>query len=213
MLDTTTCKECSLSIDGEREIDLKSKLQKSIRNCDACSKESPSKKCSRCRNTYYCDRECQISHWQVHKKECNQQVKILETIEEKEKNSILCNLCEEKKIKQYFSKMDSRNYCDSCLLSVSESSKFPFFITTIRKTKINTLPLGTRVRCIDRSERKLKSDSFGKIIKIGHMKEFDNMGPSMVGYLILFEEKDKRTHKKWEVAEDVHSKEYYEILI
>ena len=26
--------------------------------------------CSQCKSTYYCNSECQKSHWKIHKKEC-----------------------------------------------------------------------------------------------------------------------------------------------
>lgn len=28
--------------------------------------------CSQCRSYYYCSKECQVSHWKTHKKECKQ---------------------------------------------------------------------------------------------------------------------------------------------
>eukprot|EP01091_Cochliopodium_minus_P007187 TRINITY_DN17108_c0_g1_i1.p1 TRINITY_DN17108_c0_g1~~TRINITY_DN17108_c0_g1_i1.p1 ORF type:complete len:208 (+),score=38.99 TRINITY_DN17108_c0_g1_i1:90-713(+) len=97
------CKECSLSNEGERDHDLLAKLDRKIRFCDSCNKPEPSKKCSRCTRAYYCNRECQVSHWKEHKATCNQQVKILENLEEKKGGSIQCSLCDVKKIKQHFS--------------------------------------------------------------------------------------------------------------
>lgn len=38
--------------------------------CDACNEENPSKKCSKCKQVQYCDRECQRLHWFIHKKTC-----------------------------------------------------------------------------------------------------------------------------------------------
>ncbi|KAG8285788.1 Ankyrin repeat and MYND domain-containing protein 2 [Homalodisca vitripennis] len=38
--------------------------------CATCGQEPAIKKCSKCRATQYCDRECQRLHWFVHKKEC-----------------------------------------------------------------------------------------------------------------------------------------------
>lgn len=38
--------------------------------CSACGDENPDKKCSKCKQVQYCDRECQRIHWQIHKKEC-----------------------------------------------------------------------------------------------------------------------------------------------
>ncbi|XP_054289369.1 ankyrin repeat and MYND domain-containing protein 2 isoform X2 [Macrosteles quadrilineatus] len=39
-------------------------------SCATCGEESAVKKCSKCKNTQYCDRNCQRLHWFVHKKEC-----------------------------------------------------------------------------------------------------------------------------------------------
>lgn len=33
-----------------------------------------SSKCSRCKSTWYCSRECQVKHWATHKKECREMV-------------------------------------------------------------------------------------------------------------------------------------------
>ncbi|KAM3844515.1 zinc finger MYND domain-containing protein 10 [Vipera latastei] len=38
--------------------------------CAVCGSEA-TKRCSRCRNEWYCKRECQVQHWQKHKKACN----------------------------------------------------------------------------------------------------------------------------------------------
>jgi hypothetical protein len=38
--------------------------------CSTCGDEKPDKKCSKCKQVQYCDRECQRLHWSVHKKEC-----------------------------------------------------------------------------------------------------------------------------------------------
>lgn len=45
-----------------------------IRTCATCAEENPAKKCSKCRQVHYCDRECQRLHWFIHKKECNRNV-------------------------------------------------------------------------------------------------------------------------------------------
>lgn len=39
-------------------------------NCYTCGDENPDKKCSKCKQVQYCNRECQRLHWQIHKKEC-----------------------------------------------------------------------------------------------------------------------------------------------
>lgn len=38
--------------------------------CSACGHEKPEKKCSKCKEVQYCDRECQRLHWFMHKKTC-----------------------------------------------------------------------------------------------------------------------------------------------
>lgn len=43
--------------------------------CDGCGKkkqddEEPLLVCSRCKFTYYCSKDCQVSHWRTHKHEC-----------------------------------------------------------------------------------------------------------------------------------------------
>jgi hypothetical protein len=42
-----------------------------IKTCATCGEEKASKKCSKCKEVQYCDRECQRLHWFIHKKECN----------------------------------------------------------------------------------------------------------------------------------------------
>ncbi|KAL1140202.1 hypothetical protein AAG570_000134 [Ranatra chinensis] len=42
-----------------------------VKTCATCGEEKASKKCSKCKQVQYCDRECQRLHWFVHKKECN----------------------------------------------------------------------------------------------------------------------------------------------
>ncbi|XP_004526925.1 ankyrin repeat and MYND domain-containing protein 2 [Ceratitis capitata] len=38
--------------------------------CSSCGNEKPDKKCSKCKQVKYCDRECQRLHWFMHKKTC-----------------------------------------------------------------------------------------------------------------------------------------------
>jgi hypothetical protein len=42
--------------------------------CRKCKKSDDAseqfKQCSRCKVTYYCNRDCQKAHWKIHKKEC-----------------------------------------------------------------------------------------------------------------------------------------------
>ncbi|CAO1307752.1 unnamed protein product [Diamesa tonsa] len=45
-------------------------FQDVITFCSTCNDEKPDKKCSKCKEVQYCDRECQRLHWFAHKKEC-----------------------------------------------------------------------------------------------------------------------------------------------
>ena len=38
--------------------------------CDTCSEPNPTKRCSKCKQTSYCDIDCQRLHWTWHKKVC-----------------------------------------------------------------------------------------------------------------------------------------------
>ena len=42
--------------------------------CVTCDEPSPSKRCARCKETQYCDRECQRLHWPFHKLVCKQKI-------------------------------------------------------------------------------------------------------------------------------------------
>lgn len=45
-------------------------FQEDITSCSTCGEEGPDKKCSKCKQVQYCDRECQRLHWFMHKKTC-----------------------------------------------------------------------------------------------------------------------------------------------
>ncbi|XP_053148816.1 zinc finger MYND domain-containing protein 10 isoform X2 [Hemicordylus capensis] len=49
--------------------------------CGMCGSEA-AKRCSHCRNEWYCRRECQVQHWQKHKKACNLMTDALKKIQE-----------------------------------------------------------------------------------------------------------------------------------
>ncbi|XP_048348070.1 zinc finger MYND domain-containing protein 10 isoform X1 [Sphaerodactylus townsendi] len=49
--------------------------------CAVCGSEA-AKRCSRCRNEWYCRRQCQVQHWQKHKKACNLMADALKDIED-----------------------------------------------------------------------------------------------------------------------------------
>jgi hypothetical protein len=58
-------KPSSTSSDGE-----KSRIEE-VKElvCAQCNKEA-SKKCGKCKKVWYCSRECQTSHWKLHKSVC-----------------------------------------------------------------------------------------------------------------------------------------------
>lgn len=37
--------------------------------CENC-KQDATKRCSKCKQVWYCTRECQLAHWKVHKPKC-----------------------------------------------------------------------------------------------------------------------------------------------
>jgi hypothetical protein len=39
--------------------------------CPVCNKGAE-RKCSKCKRAWYCGRDCQVSHWKVHKKSCKE---------------------------------------------------------------------------------------------------------------------------------------------
>mmetsp|Transcript_10250 Transcript_10250/g.22793 ORF Transcript_10250/g.22793 Transcript_10250/m.22793 type:complete len:241 (+) Transcript_10250:650-1372(+) len=39
-------------------------------DCDFCGTASPPKCCAQCHSNYYCNRDCQKSHWKTHKSKC-----------------------------------------------------------------------------------------------------------------------------------------------
>eukprot|EP01117_Protostelium_nocturnum_P012304 TRINITY_DN452_c0_g1_i1.p1 TRINITY_DN452_c0_g1~~TRINITY_DN452_c0_g1_i1.p1 ORF type:complete len:533 (+),score=183.36 TRINITY_DN452_c0_g1_i1:153-1601(+) len=48
------------------------KSQKETLTCQnpTCKNKDPQNKCSQCKSTFYCSRECQVGDWKRHKKEC-----------------------------------------------------------------------------------------------------------------------------------------------
>jgi len=46
----------------------------SIRYCDACSMGGAINRCGRCKQTIYCSRNCQESHWPFHKSVCGEKI-------------------------------------------------------------------------------------------------------------------------------------------
>ncbi|XP_054072032.1 zinc finger MYND domain-containing protein 10 isoform X2 [Rissa tridactyla] len=51
-------------------LDMMEALAPNKPRCGACGTEA-AKRCSRCRNEWYCTRACQVQHWQKHKVACN----------------------------------------------------------------------------------------------------------------------------------------------
>ncbi|XP_027692910.1 zinc finger MYND domain-containing protein 10 isoform X2 [Vombatus ursinus] len=52
--------------------------------CASCNAEA-SKRCSRCQNEWYCKRECQVKHWQKHRKSCDLMAKSMDSVKEEVK--------------------------------------------------------------------------------------------------------------------------------
>ncbi|CAH2312555.1 zinc finger MYND domain-containing 10 [Pelobates cultripes] len=52
--------------------------------CGSCGSEAK-KRCSRCQSEWYCNRECQVKHWQKHKKVCDVVSESLKKIKEEVK--------------------------------------------------------------------------------------------------------------------------------
>lgn len=64
--ETSSCLDViKTAINGQRG------FQDDITYCSACDEEKPDKKCSKCKEVQYCDRECQRLHWFKHKKACS----------------------------------------------------------------------------------------------------------------------------------------------
>ncbi|NP_001090272.2 zinc finger MYND domain-containing protein 10 [Xenopus laevis] len=49
--------------------------------CGSCGSEA-SKRCSRCQSEWYCKRECQVKHWQKHKKACDMVSEAMKNMQE-----------------------------------------------------------------------------------------------------------------------------------
>ncbi|XP_069824774.1 zinc finger MYND domain-containing protein 10 isoform X2 [Dendropsophus ebraccatus] len=55
--------------------------------CGSCGAEAV-KRCSRCQNEWYCNRQCQVSHWQKHKKACDLVSEAMKKIKEEMKTQM-----------------------------------------------------------------------------------------------------------------------------
>ena len=51
-------------------IELDTKTLHGFIECDACGKNNPPLRCSRCKLTFYCSATCQQTHWSEHKPDC-----------------------------------------------------------------------------------------------------------------------------------------------
>lgn len=64
-------KDCTSALDVVRAaINGQRGFVEDITSCSTCGEEGPDKKCSKCKQVQYCDRECQRLHWFMHKKTC-----------------------------------------------------------------------------------------------------------------------------------------------
>ena len=55
--------------------------------CATCGEEKGAKKCKRCYFDAYCDKDCQLLHWFVHKKYCKAKAEEREKRENEAKNN------------------------------------------------------------------------------------------------------------------------------
>ncbi|XP_068084363.1 zinc finger MYND domain-containing protein 10 [Anabrus simplex] len=55
------------------DLDVLQALSQDKRNCSFCG-DKATKRCSRCKVTWYCGRECQVQHWPSHRSECEAKV-------------------------------------------------------------------------------------------------------------------------------------------
>ena len=53
-----------------KDINLHYRRPKEDGRCFFCAKDKATMKCGRCTRAKYCNRECQTSHWKVHKRDC-----------------------------------------------------------------------------------------------------------------------------------------------
>ncbi|XP_068951740.1 zinc finger MYND domain-containing protein 10 [Petaurus breviceps papuanus] len=66
------------------KLDVMEALNPEKPKCASCNAEA-SKRCSRCQNEWYCKRECQVKHWQKHRKSCDLMAKTLDSVKEEVK--------------------------------------------------------------------------------------------------------------------------------
>jgi tetratricopeptide (TPR) repeat protein len=105
--------------------------------CDACGKENPSKRCSRCRCTFYCSVECQQEHWTKsnHKGECRpylelkKQMSGVHTLSTEESEHVepvntCCSIClDEPIVNQIVLKDCHHAFCLTCLMEWQKYKK------------------------------------------------------------------------------------------
>ncbi|XP_072506649.1 zinc finger MYND domain-containing protein 10 isoform X1 [Notamacropus eugenii] len=66
------------------KLDVMEALSPEKPKCASCKAEA-SKRCSRCQNEWYCNRECQVKHWQKHRRSCNLMAQMLDSMKEEVK--------------------------------------------------------------------------------------------------------------------------------
>jgi tetratricopeptide (TPR) repeat protein len=106
-------------------------------NCDACGKENPSKRCSRCHCTFYCSVECQKEHWTKsnHRGECRPYLELknqmsgMHTFSTEESELVepvntCCSICfDEPIVNQIVLKDCHHAFCISCLMEWQKYNK------------------------------------------------------------------------------------------
>lgn len=102
-----------------------------LRKCANCSKQNSCKICS-CQSVYYCDRECQIKHWKVHKENHHKTIKQNESFEKELGKFQHGKLYYSKSAKQYVISIDP-----NCIPKETQE----LLTSSIEKSKQNGHPL------------------------------------------------------------------------
>eukprot|EP01083_Nonionella_stella_P017386 48646_1 len=49
-------------------------MSQRVYKCGYCHQPNPASRCSACKTMYYCNRKCQSSHWNKHRKVCKWEI-------------------------------------------------------------------------------------------------------------------------------------------
>ena len=61
--------------------------------CLGCPSKNATKKCSKCKSVYFCDKKCQEKCWKVHKKHCKRDLFTICSLCGKDNPKIKCDDC------------------------------------------------------------------------------------------------------------------------